>query len=71
MATQRLLPFVVVWVLSVLASLSACDRGPTRTASGEEIDAAVQQAERELAEARAKRPSRPGNHSLLTTAMPF
>jgi hypothetical protein len=61
MATQRPLPFVLVCALGVFASLSACDRGPRRTASGEEIDAAVQQAERELAEARAKPPSRPGD----------
>lgn len=71
MATHRLLAFVFVCAPSVIASLGACEHSPTRTATGEEIEAAVQQAERERAEARAQRPSRPVDQSVLATALPY
>ena len=71
MATHKLLAFVFVCVPSVLATLGACEDSPTRTATGEEIEAAVQQAERERAEARAKRPLRPADQTVLASALPY
>ncbi len=71
MATYKLLAFVFVCAPSVFASLSACENTPTRTATGEEIEAAVQQAERERAQARATRPLRPADQTVLASALPY
>jgi hypothetical protein len=65
-----ILAFLFLCGLSVLGSLSACNSTPTRLATGEEIDAAVQQAERDLAEVRAKR-SAPDSRYVLATATPL
>ena len=65
-----ILAFRFLCGLSVLGSLSACNSTPTRLATGEEIDAAVQQAERDLAEVRAKRSSS-NNPAVLATALPL
>ena len=65
-----ILAFLFLCGMSALAYLSACNSSPTRLATGEEIAAAVQQAERDLAEVRAKRPS-PDSRYVLATAAPL
>jgi hypothetical protein len=65
-----ILAFLFLCGLSVIGSLSACNSTPTRLASGEEIAAAVQEAERDLAEVRAKRPSQ-DDRDVLATATPL
>ena len=71
MATYKLLALAFVCAPSVFATLSACENSPTRAATGEEIEAAVQQAERERAQARAKRPLRPADQTVLASALPY
>ncbi len=71
MATYKLLAFILVCAPSVIACLGARDHSPTRSATGEEIQAAVQQADRELAEVTARRPSQPANQSVLASALPY
>jgi hypothetical protein len=71
MATFKLLAFILVCVPSMFAASGARNQSPIRTATGDEIWAAVQQAERELAEVRAKRPPQPANHSALASALPY
>lgn len=56
--------------LTALTALTACSQPPSRTATGEEIGAAVEQAERELAEVRAKQPSQ-STESPFTSALPL
>ncbi len=48
----------------VAMPMTACDRSPTRTATGEEIEAAVKNAEMQMVQARAK------GHSEQATAAP-
>ena len=71
MATYKLFAFLLVCVPSAVVTLGARTHNPTRTATGEEIGAAVQQAERELAEVRARRPAHPSNQSALASALPY
>lgn len=70
MATQTQFLFAAACSLGAMAALPACSRAPTRAATGEEIAAAVEQAERELAEANTMRRFAPASEP-LATALPY
>jgi hypothetical protein len=70
MASQKPFLFAAACGLTAFAALPACSRAPSRAASGEEIAAAVEHAERELAEANAMRQFEPTNEP-LATALPY
>ena len=55
MITERRLRLALACGIFLALPLTACDRGPSRLATGDEIGAAVKDAEAEMAEARAKR----------------
>jgi len=59
MATQKPVLSALAWGLIVVMSLMACDSNSPRIATGEEIEAAVRNAEAQMAEARAKQIWRP------------
>ena len=59
MATQKPVLLALAWGLIVVMSLMACDSNPSRIATGEEVEAAVRNAEAQMVEARAKRIWRP------------
>lgn len=71
MASYKLLAFMLVCAPSAFAYLGARDHSPTRIATGEEIQAAVEQADRDLAEVGSKRSLQPGNQSVLASALPY
>jgi hypothetical protein len=59
METQKRLLLALAGGAIVLMSLMACDNNPSRIATGEEVEAAVRNAEAQMVEARAKRIWRP------------
>ncbi len=59
MKTQKRFLFAFAGGSIVAMSLMACDSNPSRIATGEEIEAAVRNAEAQMVEARAKRIWRP------------
>ncbi len=61
---------VAVCGVAAMTFLAGCTSAPSRSATGEEIAAAVEYAERELAEANANRRFEP-NSQPLATALPY
>lgn len=70
MASPKPLLFAVACGVTLLATLPTGGRAPYRAATGEEIGAAIEQAERERAEAEAMRRFEPANGP-LATALPY
>jgi hypothetical protein len=70
MVSQRLFLFAAACGLTALAVLPSCSRTPSRAATGEEIAAAIEHAERELAEANAMRRFQRSEQP-LATALPY
>ena len=61
MTNQQPFLFAFACALIVAMPLMGCDRSPSRLATGEEIGAAVKNAEAQMAEARAKQSADAGN----------
>ena len=59
METQKRFLLALAGGSTMLMSLMACDSNPSRIATGEEVEAAVRNAEAQMVEARAKRIWRP------------
>ncbi len=71
METQKRFLLAIAGGSFVLMSLIACDSHPSRIATGEEVGAAVRNAEAQMVEARAKRMWRPCQSGQIARADTF
>ncbi len=71
MKTQKRFLFAFAGGSIVAMSLMACDSNPSRIATGEEIEAAVRNAEAQMVEARAERTWPPCQGALTAREGPF